>query len=214
MIATLLQISYDCNLVGAIHERRAETPPDLDWPDLDWMLNLSRNQCGELETTFVSQCIKMAQTLATPEELEILERDPLELLNHDGFDLAKIHEDKTNDFHEKLISDYAKLKEENRKLKQEKDALVNLANNRYEELENLQATHDLAVDTLTDDIDRLRNETFISEEKLMQKIYIQEEEIHELKIKYSDNMMVSDVPVYLGAFSETCSMYLNSKRGS
>ena len=172
MIATLLQIAYDSNLVGAIKE-------DVhSWNDsLNWMLDLTKTQQATLETDFVTQCLKLAQTLMTEKELEISEHDPLELLNHKDFNLKEILyplsslyynelkettdlaldnsarqvESLMNELHDanETIYQYAsdpkreKLANEIINLKAEKEALVKLANNRYDEIEKLKASDEI-----------------------------------------------------------------------
>jgi len=166
MIATLLQIAYDSNLVGAIKE-------DVhSWNDsLNWMLDLTKTQQATLETDFVTQCLKLAQSLMNEKELEISKHDPLELVNHKEYSLEEI-QDSTNVELNNLKAENEILTsnlEEALEAKAEKQAYYDeTIDELTSKLENLQNTHDLAMDTLTDDIARLKNELHDANETIYQ----------------------------------------------
>ena len=130
MIATLLQIAFDSNLVGAIKDDVNE------WStDLNWMNDLTKTQRSTLETDFVSKCISLANSLMTEKELNISENDPLALLDYKEYDLAEI-QDSTN--------------VELNNLKAENEILTNNYN-------ELKETTDLAIDNLTLEVESLKN---------------------------------------------------------
>ena len=134
MIGTLLQIAYDSNLVGAIQEEydrektfsiQHNTKIVHSISDsLTWMLDLTKTQQATLETDFVTQCLKLAQSLMTEKELEISEHNPLELVDHKEYSLEEIEASKDIELKDSfslkikhLIID--RLTEENESLKNE-----------------------------------------------------------------------------------------------
>tara|TARA_R100000664_G_C2730075_1_gene120853 strand:+ start:194 stop:820 length:627 start_codon:yes stop_codon:yes gene_type:complete len=141
MIATLLQIAYDSNLVGAIQEDASE------WStDLNWINDLTKTQKATLETDFVSKCISLANSLMNEKELDISENDPLALLDYKAYDLAEI-QDSTN--------------VELNNLKAENEILTS-------NLDELKETTDLAIDNSALQVESLMNELHDANETIYQ----------------------------------------------
>ena len=239
MIATLLQIAYDSNLVGAIQEDASE------WStDLNWMNDLTKTQKATLETDFVSKCISLANSLMNEKELDISENDPLALLDYKAYDLAEI-QDSTNVELNNLRSEneiLASNLEEALEAKAEKQAYYD------ETIDELKESTDLAIDNSALQVESLMNELHDANEtiyqyasdpkreKLANEIINLKEKNNDLtnalksslsqiaylvetvktfdadffKIKDFNNNSENDV--YLGAFSETCHDYLMMKK--